>query len=737
MKKLTITAAALIALCSAVPAWAWKPTVHVFLADLALRDALDDGRITVDRVNFQTGQKLGTIGTYAVDPELLNALRRFPGHYRAGVVGPDAYPDILTGQQCIHVDVPDGAPGGTNSYLEYIWARSQLPSLTGDTRLKARAFAAGYLTHAAGDMYAHTFVNHYAGGDFVIGANGVRHFVLEGYVGKRCQPPTFDISVAGIEDWIYDTLIDARKGTFLAERLLIGAAKNRSIPFIYSKLRDKLVADVDFFHRNKDDIPTLVGQAIPTKYKEEWIKDIDRGLRELVNVSHALNRELLMTPDLNSTSLSNAKEIVRRYATLHLLSMSGAPDFVGLTLNAINEITEAIVNAVFPQFVKDFIKQIKEDVLNYILRNTVGMTLDEIKSFLSSPEQHFDRVMSQTNSSPNKTTLAAMNREMKVNDPGFTNPSLKFKVEEFPPAYNTMVLSKLIFLPQSEVNRLISQIPTGNGIVAPLPTVSTRAINERALAENQIMRDKLSAILLADAQKEQEAVTPPGKLQSLVGKFAINQFAVLNTGGTATLNASNIMLGFNKKIDGSNQWHVNPAKMVLVHAGKYDQIFMKQSGDTTPPGASPTTPPPAEDLFSNITVKINKLVQIGRDIEGKFLNGAGDYYTVVTINGGPPFIVDDIADTRVVNNPPWSFTKAALRARTVPIRIEIWDSDGNLRGDDDPIDVNPASGRVITLNYNPQTRTFTGSVSGRSGVPVTCRGTESDNAEITFTITGT
>lgn len=31
---------------------AWKPTTHLFLAEVALQDALDDGKISIYRVNY-------------------------------------------------------------------------------------------------------------------------------------------------------------------------------------------------------------------------------------------------------------------------------------------------------------------------------------------------------------------------------------------------------------------------------------------------------------------------------------------------------------------------------------------------------------------------------------------------------------------------------------------------------------------------------------------------------------
>lgn len=84
-------------------AQAWKPTTHVYFAERALDDARD-GKVTINSVDYESGQVTGEVGTYSVDSTIMAAIRKFPSHYRAGVLGPDAYPDILSGQQSIHPD---------------------------------------------------------------------------------------------------------------------------------------------------------------------------------------------------------------------------------------------------------------------------------------------------------------------------------------------------------------------------------------------------------------------------------------------------------------------------------------------------------------------------------------------------------------------------------------------------------------------------------------------------------
>lgn len=60
------------------PALAWKPTTHVYLAERALEDALDNGKITINRAGAGTGEIVGTIGEYPVAPDILEAIQAFP-----------------------------------------------------------------------------------------------------------------------------------------------------------------------------------------------------------------------------------------------------------------------------------------------------------------------------------------------------------------------------------------------------------------------------------------------------------------------------------------------------------------------------------------------------------------------------------------------------------------------------------------------------------------------------------
>lgn len=94
LRKLTLflfLVAVLLGLSVLVPqkANAWKTKTHGYSANILLED-VRDGYIGVEGVD------------YTVPPEYFLALKDYPDAFRAGTLGPDFYPDMLTGQSYIH-----------------------------------------------------------------------------------------------------------------------------------------------------------------------------------------------------------------------------------------------------------------------------------------------------------------------------------------------------------------------------------------------------------------------------------------------------------------------------------------------------------------------------------------------------------------------------------------------------------------------------------------------------------
>lgn len=543
--------AVLLSACSllAEPALAFKPITHVYLAEVARDDAIDDGKVTIYEVDYTTGKiktdgsgNLKEVGRYAVRPEILEALRSSPAQYRAGVIGPDGYPDLLTGQQLIHpagrvtpgetdVDLNPGGPG-PGPWLTHLWKKAFVDGDPAHQTPAARAFTVGYLTHAAGDMYSHTFVNYYAGGAFHFHPdpnNAIKHILLEGYVAKRTPDPTFDASISGVEGFIVDNMTFGKKDTYLLDTLLKGDNQKFSIPAVYSRKYVWLTKDIDEYEAKKNELVRKIEEArdnfqadrvlrltaelteynlrnrLRIAYYKAWRDDVEDGLKEWPKVSHQVTQALMFN-DERKTDIDRTKEILNNYVNDHLLSMSGAPDAIGDINGFIQDWLDRIVNAIGIPAVEEQIARMKQSLYDYILEKSFGITATDLKKYLQDPENQFDHVMDNPiffNGGGNRISRTNFDQnELRLNGQHIDHT-------QWPVAYNTVVMTKLLYLSKDEVNRLMSDL-----------------------------------------------------------------------GSAETLSPQNAMLDFCETLDGNNQWKANPKKMVVARDSlAYRQIFMQQTGE--------------------------------------------------------------------------------------------------------------------------------------------------------------
>ena len=93
--------------------------------------------------------------------------------------------------------------------------------LNGVRTPRQRAFAYGYLTHAAGDVFAHTYVNTYTG-DFFDLADGqeaeIRHMALEEFM-KKHMPPIRDVAGNTLDA---QAIVEA-PAAFVRDRLILNS----------------------------------------------------------------------------------------------------------------------------------------------------------------------------------------------------------------------------------------------------------------------------------------------------------------------------------------------------------------------------------------------------------------------------------------------------------------------------------------------------------------------------------
>jgi hypothetical protein len=162
-----ILLAAGAALACAAPAEGFGLKAHVYIADQVWQD-LADCRVTIRGADF------------AVPAETCRAIRGHRGEFLAGALGPDVFPDVLVGQTIVH-------PGVAGGWQANDWLNHLLADARSDAEI---AFAWGYAMHFAGDVFAHSYVNNYAGGVFEIGQDRtkgieLRHFRLEKYIDQH------------------------------------------------------------------------------------------------------------------------------------------------------------------------------------------------------------------------------------------------------------------------------------------------------------------------------------------------------------------------------------------------------------------------------------------------------------------------------------------------------------------------------------------------------------------------
>jgi hypothetical protein len=432
-------------------AHAWKPNTHVYLAEEARLDAINSGSVGIWRVNHYNRSISGVVGNYAVDPVILAALNQYPNHFRAGVLGPDAYPDIVTGQSAIHPDANHA--GGADRWLRLLWRAKQ------NNDLRQVAFVTGFLAHAAGDMYGHTLVNGYSGApwNFDDPNNPVKHILVEGYVGTKTPTVSTDISIDGLQEFIYANLINAPAGS--EQDGLLAETADMTVPGIFNNLRIRLEADINDYYADVAslrakidsvsaplDIPWRVAlgvlqatRGLWTAYQEAWIQDIDAGLRAWPATSHKIAIELLLPPT-GFPDTMKANEIMTDFWFDHMLSMLGAPDLAGEILGAINDVLTMILEPW---------RLLKERILDYLVEGATGRTVMEWKQFISNPALYLDARVGLG-------TQAALDLQMKL-----TSPSSKFDPNTFPAAYNTVTMIKLIFLSADARRQLMRDLGYG------------------------------------------------------------------------------------------------------------------------------------------------------------------------------------------------------------------------------------------------------------------------------------
>lgn len=209
-----------LALTLPVSSHAFKLNTHLWVGQQVINDLeANNGRITL-RLRGQTV-------LLPVRDDVRLAILQNKNEYLLGNIGPDAMPDVVVGQTVMH-------PGLANGWKANDWMQHLLQSSAGNPQ--ARAFAYGYLAHAAADVFSHTYVNQYAGDHFDLSNETLveeRHIALEGYIAKYTPALTNFAGAALGSPWVVVRPSDAL-AHFLRDQLVYAPqvqAQYRNAPY--------------------------------------------------------------------------------------------------------------------------------------------------------------------------------------------------------------------------------------------------------------------------------------------------------------------------------------------------------------------------------------------------------------------------------------------------------------------------------------------------------------------------
>lgn len=439
-------------------AFAFKPKTHLYLALQSIAQ-IDACKITIEGV------------TYDVDIEICNAIRQNKSDYLGGVLGPDAFPDIHFGQTYIHPDRRcwyDTNPSGDCSdgadtswsldWMKHLWDRAR--EQTGPGRSRAIAFAVGFITHGAGDMWAHTFVNRFAGGswpDVLDAANAdivLRHVVVEGVIGNHTPDIRARISALGgltaPTDFIHSALINHPWARARSSGSMVG---------MFHELRDYLqeqrgeepsVLDFAAIFLGDPTAPVRVGKYY---YTGCWIKEIDKGLRAWPEVSLGIASALFV--DENTLAVWNPH--LKNFKQNHMVWMlgnptkpmdllarcTGAPQTLIDALNLLADPGGALRDALGEISVFNPLQLIFDSFKDFMFLSNTGKTYDQFMDYMENPETHINSALFPTGTSATVTGLLNL------------GPTGAFSDTSFAAAANTILLGRLALLNSQGLDDLL------------------------------------------------------------------------------------------------------------------------------------------------------------------------------------------------------------------------------------------------------------------------------------------
>jgi len=250
-----------LALLLPLSSHAFKLNTHLWVGQQVINDLeASNGKITI-RLRGQNVQ-------LPVRDDIRLAILQNKNEYLLGTIGPDAMPDVVVGQSLMH-------PGQANGWQANDWMQHLLQ--TSANNPPAKAFAYGYLAHASADVFAHTYVNQYAGDKFDLSNETLveeRHVALEGFIAKYTPQLTSYTGAALGNPWTVVRPSDA-VANFLRDQLVY--SPQAQAQYVNSPYAAHMVA----FKEYRSAIDTIAEDGV-------W-RDIDIAVAKFISTQFGYN----------------------------------------------------------------------------------------------------------------------------------------------------------------------------------------------------------------------------------------------------------------------------------------------------------------------------------------------------------------------------------------------------------------------------------------------------------------
>ena len=341
-----------------VEAFAWGKMTHVYTANVIDGAYIDTEEDTVPLYYPYDAEEEDAFN-FTIPDEFIQAIAEYPEAFRAGSLGPDMYPDIVTGQMYIH---PEDENIDSGEWVTLLCNAVNKMGRDTEGRKKALAFTLGCMLHYCGDLFGHDFVNTFSGGTFP----SVASTEMMDLKGERLNNVLSHLSVEKYMDCLlYPSYDKGRYGDvdapdeFVSNAMIFNGTPAAGLAPLYDRypaftvdtddIDSDLIKDIlgDFFDENSNNVPPHytamlalreyvtstadeyrenmepVSAAI-TRYNDEWAADIDRGIIAFTQTCDNIARRMVTkekNPDIEAKKQEDREEEKNQFWDMSGLNM--------------------------------------------------------------------------------------------------------------------------------------------------------------------------------------------------------------------------------------------------------------------------------------------------------------------------------------------------------------------------------------------------------------------------------